>query len=200
MQSFYSDYQKEGESIVTYGCRLEQMLVRAIRCGHIDISAKDSMLRSKFWTGLKGQQLKNSTRHLYDTVKDFQLLLIEIRKVEQEEANVANVVKPNKPKNVQQHTEQVTVQSDNTNQEILKQLSELMGRMQTLEEKMDAQMKSTTSGNSIPQHQQEHTDASFQYRRGGGRGQSADRGRFRYRGRYRGGFPEWQHRPWCQLW
>ena len=43
------------------------------------------MLRSKFWTGLKSQSLKNSTRHLYDTIKDFQSLLREIQKVDQEE-------------------------------------------------------------------------------------------------------------------
>ena len=38
--------------------------------GHIDEVAKDAMLRSKFWTGLKSQSLKNSTQHLYDTIKD----------------------------------------------------------------------------------------------------------------------------------
>ena len=84
IQTFYSDYQKDSESIVEYGSRLEQTLSRAVRYGHIDFVAKDAMLRSKFWTGLKSQQLKHSTRHLYDSVKDFQLLLKEIRKVEQD--------------------------------------------------------------------------------------------------------------------
>ena len=45
------------------------------------------MLRSKFWTGLRSQELRNSTQHLYDSVKDFQLLLKKIRKVEQDIAN-----------------------------------------------------------------------------------------------------------------
>ena len=43
------------------------------------------MLRSKFWTELKSQSLKTSTQHLYDTIKDFQSRLREIRKVDQEE-------------------------------------------------------------------------------------------------------------------
>ena len=56
------------------------------------------MLRSKFWTGLKSQSLKNSTRHLYDTIKDFQSLLSIIRKVDQE----ANSLKTSKKQVTQQ--------------------------------------------------------------------------------------------------
>ena len=117
VQSFYSDFQKDSESIVAYGSRLEQTLSRAIRYGHIELAAKDAMLRSKFWTGLKSQELRNSTRHLYDSVKDFQLLLKEIRKVEQDIENSKRPVPPitsfpNK-KIAQQHSGQV--QSDSTN-------------------------------------------------------------------------------------
>ena len=68
IQSFYNDYKKDDESIVSYVSRLEQTISRAIRCWHMELSAKDAMLRSKFWTGLKSQQLRNSTRHLYDSV------------------------------------------------------------------------------------------------------------------------------------
>ena len=85
IQSFYSDYQKEAESVVSFASRIEQTLSRAVKSGHINGIAKDAMLRSKFWTGLKSQSLKNSTRHLCDTIKDFPSLLREIRKVDQEE-------------------------------------------------------------------------------------------------------------------
>ena len=47
-------------------------------------------MRSKFWTGLKSQSLKNSIRHLYDTIKDFQTLLREIRNLDQEESSVSS--------------------------------------------------------------------------------------------------------------
>ena len=78
MQTFYNDFQKEDETIVSYGTRLEQTLSRAVTREHIEIAAKDSILRSKFWTGLRSQQLKNSTYHLYDSSIDFKSLLREI--------------------------------------------------------------------------------------------------------------------------
>ena len=78
MQSFCSDCQKEDESIVSFGSRLEHTLSRAIEPGHINSIAKDAMLCSKFWTGLKSQTLKNSTSYLYSNVSDFQTLLKEI--------------------------------------------------------------------------------------------------------------------------
>ena len=71
MQSFYSDCQKEDEPIVAFGSRLEHTLSRAIKSGLIDTIAKDAMLYSKFWTGLKSQTLKSSTRYLYSNVSDF---------------------------------------------------------------------------------------------------------------------------------
>ena len=85
IRSFYSDFQKEAESAVSFASRTEQTLSRAAKSCHIDGIAKDVMLRSKFWTGLKSQSLKNSTRHLYDTIKDFPSLLREKSKVDQEE-------------------------------------------------------------------------------------------------------------------
>ena len=55
MQSFFSDYQKDDESIVKYGSRIEDTLVKAIGTGNmkVDHTAKDAMLRSKFWTGIR---------------------------------------------------------------------------------------------------------------------------------------------------
>ena len=87
IQSIYNDFQKDDESIVSFGSRLEQTLSRAVKYGHIDLVAKDAMLRSKYWTGFKSQVLKNSTRHLYDSIKDFSTLLREIRKVDSEESS-----------------------------------------------------------------------------------------------------------------
>ena len=88
MQNFYFDHQQEGESIVTYGSRLEQCISKAVRLGHIDANAKDAMLRSKFWSGLKSSQLRNATRHKYESVKEFHSLLREVRQIEQEENNL----------------------------------------------------------------------------------------------------------------
>lgn len=117
IQSFYSDFQKEKESIVEYGSRLEQILSRAIRYGHIDLAAKDAMLRSKFWTGLRSQQLKHSTRHLYDSIKDFQSLLKEVRKVEQEEMAANRPPSTSsKQKIAQQQSGQASSEANDTNE------------------------------------------------------------------------------------
>ena len=89
MQSFYrrhSDCQKEDESIVAFGSSLGHTLSRAIASGHIVSIAKDAMLYSRFWTGLKSPALKNSTCYLYSNVPDFQTLLKQIRKIDMENA------------------------------------------------------------------------------------------------------------------
>lgn len=97
MQNFSADHQKEGETIVTYGSRLEQCISKAVRLGHIDSSAKDAMLRSKFWSGLKSGQLRNATRHKNESVKEFHSLLREVRQIEQEENNLKSVNAVTKP-------------------------------------------------------------------------------------------------------
>lgn len=198
MQTFYNDFQKE-ESIISYGSRLEQTLSRAIKYGHIDSIAKDVMLCSKFWTGLKSQSLKHSTRHLYDSIKDFQSLLREIRKVDMEETNS----KSSKKQSAQQCSGQVS--TDDTNAQLLKQMSELMGRMKKMEEKLEQQSKDLYDSRKVSSNQQGFTNAANYnprgrgYNRGYGRGyqnstsdhsfhnsQRGSRGG-RFRGGYRGG-------------
>ena len=128
MQTFYNDLQKDSESIVSYGTRLEQTLSRAVIYGHIELAAKDSILRSKFWTGLRSQQLKNSTRHLYDASTDFQSLLKEIRKVESEDASCS---RPASKQKTQQQSGQAEKEQSKEDK-ILSQLSELMGKMTSM--------------------------------------------------------------------
>ena len=94
------------------------------------------MVHTIFWTGLSNQSLKNSTRHLFDTVKDFQLLLHEMGKVEQEQVS-ATVSRPaGKPKVAQQHSEQTSDVPDTA--QLLKQLNEMMEKMKVMEKKMDS--------------------------------------------------------------
>jgi hypothetical protein len=136
MQSFYSDYQKESESIVIYASRLEETISKAIQFGFIDEIAKDAMLRNKFWTGLASHTLKNSTRHLYDSIKDFQHLLREIRKVQQEEESAR---KP-KSKTASSHAEKAEVQGGTL--ELKKDLQAILERMGRLEQTINSQSSS----------------------------------------------------------
>ena len=43
IQSFYSDFQNENESVVLFGSRMEHTLSRTLASGHIDLVAKDAM-------------------------------------------------------------------------------------------------------------------------------------------------------------
>lgn len=183
MQNFYSDYQKDSDTIVQYGSRLEQTLSRALRNSNMESATRDAMLRTKFWTGLSNQQLKSSTRHLFDSIKDFQLLLREIRKVEQEEAS--NIRPAGKQKVVQQHYGQTSDISDVA--QLSKQLNEMMGKMKAMEKKIDSQQQLLSSKQfsfSNEGSQQQYGRPNFNR----GRGNSFDRGygRETYRGSYRG--------------
>lgn len=167
MQTFYNDFQKESESIVTYGTRLEQTLSRAVTHGHIEIAAKDSILRSKFWTGLRSQQLKNSTRHLYDSKIDFKALLREIRKVDSEDASSSTPVQKQK---AQQQSSQAETESKDD--KILKQLSDLMDRMKSMERRLEDQQQASASSDNQSSFQRR----SYQSQRGGYR--NNNRGNF----------------------
>ena len=74
--------------------------------------------------------MKNSTRHLYDTIKDLPSLLREIRKVDQEENSFKQTKKSTAQ---QQQCNQVTSDSENNTDVLLKSIKELMSRMEKME-------------------------------------------------------------------
>ncbi|XP_060553853.1 uncharacterized protein LOC132714939 [Ruditapes philippinarum] len=179
MQLFYNDCQKPTETIVSFGVRLEETLSKAVQKGHIDNVAKDSMLRNKLWIGLYDKDLKRTTHHLYNNIKDFRSLLREIRKVEQQElASVTRSNSSSKPKVVQQQVGQVENQND-SNALVLKQLQELMNRMKTLETKME-------SSSASNQQQFRNNNFSGGYSRGRFYNYNQNRGRYNNSGQYRG--------------
>lgn len=83
LSEFYSAQQKPGEDVAAWSCRLEDILGKAQERGQLDPSGVNEMLRTKFWTGLS-QDLKDSSRHKFDTIKDFDQLRISIRSIEHE--------------------------------------------------------------------------------------------------------------------
>ena len=81
---FYSTKQNDDEDVTAWSCRLEDMIQKVQEKGLIDKRTMKEMLRSKLWTGLYDEKLKQATRHKFDTVKDYNDLVIAIRSVEQE--------------------------------------------------------------------------------------------------------------------
>jgi len=84
LAQFYNTSQQEGEKVSTWGCRLEDLLDRALDGESLHLKPLNEMLRTKFFNGLL-PQLKNAVRHQFDKVKDFDKLLVATRKIESEE-------------------------------------------------------------------------------------------------------------------
>lgn len=146
MQSFYNDSQKEGESIVMYTSRFEDTLSKAITLGHIETVARDGMLRSKFWTGLFSQQLKQSSRHLFDSIKNFESLLREIRKIQEEITAQRTTGATKSSKQAFQHAERAEASTSST--DLQKELQTITRTMERLEQKIDKNSKSFQQLNS----------------------------------------------------
>lgn len=83
LSEFYAARQKKGEDVASWGCRLEDMVNRMQDQGLIPDREANDMLRTQFWTNLN-QRLKDSSRHKFDSVQDFDRLRREIRVIERE--------------------------------------------------------------------------------------------------------------------
>lgn len=146
LQQFYSATQKEGESVTAYGCRLEALLQLAINSGHVNSAARDDMLRSKFWTGLRCDKLKGQTRHKYDSIKSYDLLLREVRAVDLE-LNPAQKATDKSKKAKAQHNPVQVSESDTKLDKLTNQVSALMSKIKVLEKKLEGNGKSGANQN-----------------------------------------------------
>ncbi|XP_062621853.1 uncharacterized protein LOC134283423 [Saccostrea cucullata] len=178
MQSFYNDCQKEGESIIVFASRLEDTLSKAIKFGHIGNEAKDGMLRSKFWTGLGSQQLKQSTRHLFDSIKNFESLLREIRKVQEEITSQRSTGTTRSARQAFQQAERAETTTSST--DLQKEIQTMVRTMERLEQKIDSNAKTFQQLNKRVYELENNTygQQSFYSNRG-----SSTRGRFNYSNR-----------------
>ena len=86
LEKFYNSNQNHDEAVSSWACRLEDILRMLQDRGYTFSDQMDSMLRSKFWTGLCYSSVKNGIRHLYDDRSSYAELLVAARLVEQEES------------------------------------------------------------------------------------------------------------------
>jgi hypothetical protein len=136
LAQFYSASQKDGESVVTWGFRLENILDKAIEQKQITETTATEMLRSKFWTGLQ-QHLKDATRHYFEKEKDYDKLRVEVRRVEQEHGSPDS--SKNQVKDKKMASSKVHTTDSSSSQEIFnKQISELQELMKGFNTKVDS--------------------------------------------------------------
>ena len=140
LQKFYTASQQDKESVTVYGCRLESLLQMAIQSGHVKSASRNDMLRSRFWTGLRDEKLKSQTRHMFDSINEFDTLLRRIRAVEQE---ISVGPRPQKA-----HQQSVQTDSDRKIQKMADQMDTLLKKLKLLEEKVDGVSSGATKGDS----------------------------------------------------
>lgn len=80
---FYSAQQEENESVSDWGCRLEQIINKAVMHGEVRHSQVDNMLRHAFWGGLRSD-LKDISGYIHDKILSFDELRSELRAIEQD--------------------------------------------------------------------------------------------------------------------
>lgn len=182
LQKFYSENQQPNQSVAEYGMKLESIIQSAVEKGQINVQAKNEMLRSKFWSGLRDPLLKNASRYKYDTIMDFDQLRKEIRSIE---LDLSNYSKSNTETKIQQ---QVTVAQSDKLDELLKSVKDLNKRMESVETeltKSKVEKKSEGHRNIESNRGQFRGQFRGQYR-GQYRGQDRGQQRFMNRGSFRG--------------
>lgn len=173
LTTFYAAEQEPEEDVKTWCCRLEGLLQRVEEQGLISSTAKNEMLRTKLWTGLANTELKQSTRHSFDNLKDVHQLVIKLRTVEMELGHGDKKEKTEKKK----IKNQAIQNTENTTQTMLKQLSDRLGRM-------EEDIKHVKTKQEQQQEQQQDSSSKEESHRWNK--QRNDRGRGRSRGRGRG--------------
>ena len=81
LAKFYSAAQEADERVVTWSCRLEDLMDAALQAGHFQRDSYKEVLRNKFWSGLK-HPLRELASHKFDRIADYEELLVEVRKLE----------------------------------------------------------------------------------------------------------------------
>ena len=171
LKQFYSASQTLDESVSAWGCRLEDLLDRAIHQNPI-YQSQYGMLKSIFWSGLL-PQLKEASRHMKDSIPTFEMFLIEVRKIEGEKATIKQ------PVTTKAQLKAVSSESSNINTELdqLKGLVSTMGhQVKELAESFKQYQIKADSGKPVSHNVGYH---------GRGQGHSRARGRPCGNGQYR---------------
>ena len=130
---FYSATQKADESANTWGCRLEAFLTRP-QFDNLRHTQKESMLRERFWRGLRSLTERNALRHRFDTGATYEELLVCAREVESETPKPSSNPSSSKPPKKAQVS-----QAQSSDDKISSTLSDILARLTALEKTMQPQ-------------------------------------------------------------
>lgn len=86
LEAIYAAQQRTDEMVAGWASRLEKLAAEAIDKGAITQRAAQEVTRSKFWTGLRLDGVKQQTRHRFDDLAcSFDALVTACRRVEAEQ-------------------------------------------------------------------------------------------------------------------
>lgn len=143
LERFYSAKQGVEEDCASWSCRLEELAYQALEKEAIAQDEISTMMRSRFWSGLRDSRLKDALRQKKTSIP-IEELVKEARGLE-EEFGLTKQVKEIKPKIHQQQTEE-------PKDKMMNQLQEIMNRLLKLEENISSNgNKSHTLQNSQPE-------------------------------------------------
>ena len=149
LKELYGAEQRNDEDVISWSCRLEDIMGRARDMGAIHPSEVKWMLHDILWNGLR-KDLKDASGHKYDRIKDFDSLRVAIRQIEMKHTLEQQLYekekksKPN-PAKAAQVTPTTTEQSD---------IEELKSIVQQLVSKVDSydRERQQTSGSYREPH------------------------------------------------
>ncbi|KAH3851324.1 hypothetical protein DPMN_093804 [Dreissena polymorpha] len=152
LSNFFLAEQKETESIVEWGLRLEEMLLQASTKIAINASEKEDMLKRIFWRGLQNEELKNATRVHFESDISYADLQKKVRAEEFEIRVQREMKERGKGKPSYKARQSVISSSDDNSEEMMKLLIQ---KIEQLDKKVDAlqkeneeyKSKTTTRGN-----------------------------------------------------
>ena len=83
LAEFFSAKQRDDEDVAAWGCRLEDLINKAIELEQVKPSQVNDMLRNMFYEGMR-PSLQDTTGHIFDKTTDFDELRRAIRRKEEE--------------------------------------------------------------------------------------------------------------------
>lgn len=164
LAEFYSARQRDDEDVSQWGCRLEDIINKAIHRGMMTRAEADEKLRAMFWEGLK-MSLKDVCGYLNATIKDFDKLQVAVREIEYSHKKTAEMGKKSA-------TSKMAVTSDSSSQ--YKELTAMINRLSTdmaqvkseinnLQSRPQPQSSYNTYGS---RQQQSYSDLNLRFGRG----------------------------------
>ena len=122
LEQFYRAVQENKEDVATWACRLEDLIGKLRSKDAISEDAAASMLRTKFFTGLREEKIKNTLRHRFDSKEQYSALLVAARVEELETTST-----------VHQHSQQVDRTEKMQFDRVMKALESIENRIEKLE-------------------------------------------------------------------